>query len=92
LAHFKLRRRWWTAAALTLVVGGLSIWATAHFRQTPNHERSFSLQIASPDGSDFAFGANSSGISLSLDGKMAAYIAAAPLLFAHRPTITKAPQ
>jgi Tol biopolymer transport system component/DNA-binding winged helix-turn-helix (wHTH) protein len=76
LAHFKLRRRWWTAAALTLVVGGLSIWVTAHFRQRPNDERSFSLQIASPDGSDFAFGANSSGISLSPDGKMAAYIAA----------------
>ena len=75
LAHFKLRRRWWTAAALTLALGGLSIWATAHFRQTPTDERSFSLQIATPDGSDFAFGANSSGISLSPDGKMAAYIA-----------------
>ena len=74
-AHFKLSRRWLTVVAPALVLSGLGIWATSHFRQTPTDERAFSLQIASPDVSDFAFGANASGISLSPDGKTAAYIA-----------------
>jgi len=74
-AHFKLSRRWLTVVAPALVLSGLGIWATSHFRQTPADERAFSLQIASPDVSDFAFGANASGISLSPDGKTAAYIA-----------------
>jgi Tol biopolymer transport system component/DNA-binding winged helix-turn-helix (wHTH) protein len=74
-ARSNLARRWWIAAAVTLPLGALGIWAASHFRQTPTDERVLSLQINPPEGSEFTFGTQAAGISLSPDGKTAAYIA-----------------
>ena len=68
-------RRWWIAAAATLVLGVLGGWAASHLRQMPTDERVFSLQINPPEGSEFTFGTQTAGISLSPDGKTAAYVA-----------------
>jgi Tol biopolymer transport system component len=68
-------RRWWIAVAVPVVLCALGVWAAWHFRQMPAGERVFSLQINPPDGAQFAFGANDSGISLSPDGRTAAYVA-----------------
>jgi eukaryotic-like serine/threonine-protein kinase len=67
--------RWWIAAAATLLSGCLGFWAASHFRQTPIDERAFSLQINPPEGSEFTFGTQAAGISLSPDGKSTAYVA-----------------
>jgi DNA-binding winged helix-turn-helix (wHTH) protein len=74
-ARSKLGRRWWIAAAVTLPLGALGIWALSHLRQTPADERVLRLQINPPAGSEFTFGTQAAGISLSPDGKTAAYIA-----------------
>jgi Tol biopolymer transport system component/DNA-binding winged helix-turn-helix (wHTH) protein len=74
-ARSKLGRRWWIAAAVTLPLGALGIWALSHFRQTPADERVLRLQINPPAGSEFTFGTQAAGISLSPDGKTAAYVA-----------------
>jgi len=71
----RLGRRWWIAAAVTLPIGALGIWAVSHFRQTPTDERVLRLQINPPAGSEFTFGTQAAGISLSPDGKTAAYVA-----------------
>ena len=71
----KLGRRWWVAAVVTLPIAALGIWAAAHFRQTPTDERVLRLQINPPAGSEFTFGTQAAGISLSPDGKTAAYVA-----------------
>src|ERR1035441_605714 len=73
--HIKQSWLRFAMASLTFVLVSLGIWAISRSRQTPTEERAFSLQIASAEGSDFAFGANSSGISLSPDGRTAAYVA-----------------
>jgi Tol biopolymer transport system component/DNA-binding winged helix-turn-helix (wHTH) protein len=75
-AHFKPSRRWWTAAAVTVVLGALGVFWAARFLQQPaSDERVFILQINPPEDAKFAFGANNVGISLSPDGKIAAYVA-----------------
>jgi eukaryotic-like serine/threonine-protein kinase len=68
-------RRWWIAAAVTLLLGALGLWAASHLRPTPTDERVLSLQINPPEGSEFTFGTQAAGISLSPDGKTAAYVA-----------------
>ncbi|HUD98968.1 MAG TPA: winged helix-turn-helix domain-containing protein [Bryobacteraceae bacterium] len=74
-ARSKLGRRWWIVAAVTLPIGVLGIWAASHFRQTPTDERVLRLQINPPAGSEFTFGTQAAGISLSPDGKTVAYVA-----------------
>ena len=69
------RQRWWIAAAVALVLIALGTWAAQRFRQAPADERVFSLQINPPEGSEFTFGTQAAGISLSPDGKTAAYVA-----------------
>jgi eukaryotic-like serine/threonine-protein kinase len=71
----KLRRRWWIAATVALVLIALGTWAASRFRQAPAEERALSLQINPPEGSEFTFGTQSAGLSLSPDGKTAAYVA-----------------
>jgi eukaryotic-like serine/threonine-protein kinase len=71
----KLRQRWWMAATVALVLIGLGTWAASRFRQAPAEERALSLQINPPEGSEFTFGTQSAGLSLSPDGKTAAYVA-----------------
>jgi DNA-binding winged helix-turn-helix (wHTH) protein len=74
-AGFEPGRRWWIAAATTLIVGGLVSIAMSDFRRTPSDERVLSLQINPPEGSELTFGTQAAGISFSPDGKTAAYIA-----------------
>ena len=74
-AHFKATWRWRIAAAVTLVLGVLGGWVASHLRQAPTDERVFSLQINPPEGSEFMYGTQTAGISLSPDGKTAAYVA-----------------
>src|ERR1039457_5167948 len=71
----KLRQRWWIAAIVALVLIALGTWAASRFREAPAQERALSLQITPPKGSEFTFGTQSAGLSLSPDGKTAAYIA-----------------
>ena len=71
----RLGRRWLVAALVTLPIAALGIWAAAHFRQTPTDERVLRLQINPPAGSEFTFGTQAAGMSLSPDGKTAAYVA-----------------
>ncbi len=60
---------------MTLLLGALGLWAAAHLEQTPTDERVLSLQINPPEGSEFTYGTQAAGISLSPDGKTAAYVA-----------------
>jgi serine/threonine protein kinase len=69
------RNRWWIVAAAALALGALGGWAMAHFRQTPGEDSALRLEIEPPEGSQIAWGTNSAGISLSPNGKMAAYVA-----------------
>lgn len=71
---FRPGSRWWIGAALMLVV---TIWVAARFHLRPSEERVLSLQINPPDGSEFAVGTQAAGMSLSPDGKTAAYVATA---------------
>jgi Tol biopolymer transport system component len=65
----------WIAAAVMLVLGALGGWALAHFRQPPADERVLRFQIEPPEGAEFSYGATTSGIALSPDGRTAAYVA-----------------
>ncbi len=67
--------RWRIVAVVAPLLAGLGVWAASHFRQTPSDERVLSLQINPPDGSEFTFGTQAAGFSVSPDGKTAAYIA-----------------
>jgi Tol biopolymer transport system component/predicted Ser/Thr protein kinase len=72
----KPNRRWQWIAALTLLVGALGGWWISHYRQPAADDRVFRLQIAPPEGSRFVFSANNvGGITLSPDGRTAAYVA-----------------
>jgi eukaryotic-like serine/threonine-protein kinase len=71
----KLRQRWWIAAIVALVLIAVGTWAVSRFRQAPAEERALSLQINPPEGSEFTFGTLAAGLSLSPDGKTAAYVA-----------------
>jgi hypothetical protein len=61
--------------ASCIMVRYMGGWVESQFRQAPSDERVFSLQINPPEGSEFTYGTQTSGISLSPDGKTAAYIA-----------------
>jgi Tol biopolymer transport system component/predicted Ser/Thr protein kinase len=65
----------WIAAAVMLVLGAFGGWAVAHFRQPPADERVLRFQIEPPEGGEFSYGATTSGIALSPDGRTAAYVA-----------------
>jgi DNA-binding winged helix-turn-helix (wHTH) protein len=75
LLRSKPGRRWWIAAAVTLPLVALGIWEASRVWQTVTDERVLRLQIDPPEGSEFTFGTQAAGISLSPDGKTAAYIA-----------------
>jgi DNA-binding winged helix-turn-helix (wHTH) protein len=74
-ARPKRSRRWWIAAAAALPIGALVVWGASHLRQSPVDGRVLRLQINPPEGSEFTFGTGTAGISLSPDGKAAAYVA-----------------
>ncbi len=65
---------WIALAVALLVIAGLAIWAV---RRGPFAERrALYVQLAPPEGSDFAtFGAGAGGFALSPDGKAVAFIA-----------------
>jgi serine/threonine protein kinase/Tol biopolymer transport system component len=69
------QNRWWIIAAAALALGALGGWATSLFRQTPVEDEALRLEIDPPPGSQIAWGTNAAGISLSPNGKMAAYVA-----------------
>jgi predicted Ser/Thr protein kinase len=69
-------RRGWIAAAATLVLGAAVGWAVSHFRQAPAEERVLRLEMNLPEGMHIGWGTNTTGFSLSPDGKTAAYVAA----------------
>ncbi|MBZ5626223.1 MAG: serine/threonine-protein kinase [Acidobacteriia bacterium] len=71
-AAAKARSRWWIAPAL--VISALGGWVVAHFRQ-PTDDRVLHLQMVPTEGGRFLFGLNNGGISLSPDGRAAAYVA-----------------
>ena len=66
---------WVVAGVLGLALLTLGGWAVAHFRQPPTEERVLRLQIEPPDGAEFGYGPLSAGLSLSPNGKTAAYVA-----------------
>jgi eukaryotic-like serine/threonine-protein kinase len=73
-ASAKPGRRWWIAAA-TLVTGVLLGWGVSRFRQPPAEARPYRLQIEPPEGGRFLFGNSVGGLSLSPDGRTAAFVA-----------------
>jgi eukaryotic-like serine/threonine-protein kinase len=64
----------WVIAAAALVLGALGGWAMSHFRQITEEDQALRVEIDPPPDSQIAWGTNSAGISLSPDGKMAAYV------------------
>ena len=68
-------RRRWLGAAAQLLLSGVCVWAVRHVWQAPTDDRVFSLEINSAVGSEFTVGTQAAGISLSPDGKTAAYVA-----------------
>ncbi|MGD1095746.1 MAG: hypothetical protein ABSB35_27600, partial [Bryobacteraceae bacterium] len=68
-------RKWWIAASVAVALGALGGWAVSHFDQPTTDERVLRLRIEPPEGADFSYGANNAGISLSPDGRTAAYVA-----------------
>jgi Tol biopolymer transport system component/predicted Ser/Thr protein kinase len=76
-AAAKPGRRWWWIAAAAMVVGALGEWSIARFRQPTDDEHVFRLQMDPPEGGRFVFGNTVGGISLSPDGRTAAFVAAA---------------
>jgi eukaryotic-like serine/threonine-protein kinase len=71
----ELRQRWMTAATITLTLSILGLWAVLRFRQIASDDRVLTLQINPSEGSEFTFGTQASGLSLSPDGKTAAFVA-----------------
>ncbi len=69
------KRRWWISAGATLVLGALGGWAIAHLRQTAPTDRALRLDINPPDGSQISQATNTTGFSLSPDGRFVAYVA-----------------
>jgi serine/threonine protein kinase len=74
-AAAKPNRRLWIAAAVFVIGGFLGGWGVSHFRRAPVEASAYRFQINPPEGSRFAFGNNVGGISLSPDGRTAAYVA-----------------
>jgi Tol biopolymer transport system component len=70
----KARHKFWAVAAATLILGLLGVWAFAHFRHPAADERVYRFEINPPEGAQFVFGFNGGGISLSPDGRTAAYV------------------
>jgi eukaryotic-like serine/threonine-protein kinase len=69
------RQRWMTAATVTLTLSILGFWAVLRFRQNAPDDRVVILQVNPSEGSEFTLGTQASGLSLSPDGKTAAYVA-----------------
>jgi eukaryotic-like serine/threonine-protein kinase len=70
-------RRWWIACAAAVALAAAGVWVTTQLRQTAADPPVLRLEITPPDGSQFASATNSTGISLSPDGRYAAYVVAA---------------
>ena len=68
------RRRWISAGAI-LVLGVLGGWAVSRVRQPASPDRVLRLDINPPDGSQISQATNTTGFSLSPDGRFAAYVA-----------------
>ncbi len=65
---------WIAIAALVVMIASLAIWAVR--RGTFGEHRALYVQLAPPEGSEFAtFGAGTGGFALSPDGKTVAFIA-----------------
>jgi serine/threonine protein kinase len=71
----KPSRRWPWIAAVALANAALAAWALSHFRQPPDNDRVFRLQIEPPEGFQLNLGGNTCGIALSPDGRTAAFVA-----------------
>jgi len=69
------RQRWMTTATVALTLSILGLWAVLRFRQNAPDDRVVVLQVNPSEGSEFTFGTQASGLSLSPDGKTAAYVA-----------------
>jgi Tol biopolymer transport system component/DNA-binding winged helix-turn-helix (wHTH) protein len=67
---------WRIAVAIALLLGVMGFWAASNFSSRRADERVLSLQINPPEGFEITFGTKAAGISLSPDGKTAAYVAA----------------
>jgi DNA-binding winged helix-turn-helix (wHTH) protein len=78
-AAAKPLRRWPWIVAAALLIGALSDRSVSHFRQLVPEDRVFRFQITPPEGGQFVVGgaSNIGGISLSPDGRTAAYVASA---------------
>ncbi len=75
-AAIKPGRQWRWIAAATLAIGSMIAgWSLARFHEPAAEGRAFRLQINPPEGGRFVFGNIRSGISLSPDGRTAAYVA-----------------
>jgi len=71
----KPSRRWAWIAAVALANAALAAWTLSHFRQPPDNDRVFRLQIEPPEGFQLNLGGNTGGIALSPDGRTAAFVA-----------------
>jgi eukaryotic-like serine/threonine-protein kinase len=68
----------WLLAAAALIMGALGTWTIIHVRQLPAEERVLRLQMEAPEGGQFEVARGPSspgGLTLSPDGKAAAYVA-----------------
>lgn len=65
---------WMAGAVALLLVATIGTWAIVHFRSSANNQIATRVQIAPPEGGEFAtFGAFTGGFALSPDGKTVAY-------------------
>jgi Tol biopolymer transport system component len=68
--------RWWILAASALLFAA-GAWTWSRLQPTPNAQPVLRLEITPPADSRFASTTNASGLSLSADGRNAAYVVAA---------------
>jgi serine/threonine protein kinase len=67
---------WWILAAVALLLSA-GVWTWSRLRPAASAQPVLRLEITPPVGSRFASATNSSGLSLSPDGRNAAYVVAA---------------
>jgi Tol biopolymer transport system component len=71
------KRRWTPVAVAALIVGAFGGWAVSHFRQQHSDQHVQRFQLDPPERAQFmfGFGLTTGGISISPDGRTAAYVA-----------------